>query len=249
MRLYENDTITVFFGDKSTSVYPDQVRGKLFKNLGQTEENIKKIRESLPPTLETIVAAHQVHGISGFTVTDADKELPFFTEEGDYLVTALPNMGLAVATADCLPIVFYDPVQRVIAVVHAGWRGLVGGVVEQALEDLLKLKGSIMADVRCLVGPAARVCCYEVGQDFVEQAGSILNLVRRPLLQNTIECRYNKYFFDTALFLRLLLYENGLRDGFFDTSYNECTICEERCCSYRREKMSPLRQLTVVSLK
>ena len=248
MKQYENNTVIVFFGDKNTSVYPDQVRGEFFKELKHTEKSLKNINQFFFTSLETIVTAHQVHGVSGFTVADAYKELPFFVKEGDYLVTALSNVGLAVATADCLSIVLYDPVQHVVAVIHAGWRGLVSGVVDQALEDLLKLKGSALSDVRCLVGPAARVCCYEVSADFFEKA-SILNIVRRSFINKTIEFRYEKYFFDAIRFLQLILFEKGFCDDSFDISYSECTICDENYCSYRREKMSPLRQLTVVSLK
>lgn len=246
MKLYEDKSVIVFFGDRSTCIDPSLVRGQFFKTLVE-QAPFKEICDFLPFEVKTLITAHQTHGTSGFTITNSSN-LPFFTQEGDYLLTDLPEIALAVATADCLPVVLYDPVKKVAVVVHAGWRGLVGGVVEQALKNLLILKGSVITDIRCLVGPAAQVCCYEVSQDFCEQARCIYP-DRQKLLQKTIQKIDDKFFFDTQSFLREILLERGFLEGFFGTSYSECTICKGDYCSYRREKMSPLRQLTVVSLK
>jgi len=80
----------------------------------------------------------------------------------DALVTVLPDRPLVVLAADCLPIVLAGP--TVIAAVHAGWRGLVAGVIRSAVEAMVAL-GDDPRDVRAVVGPGIGPCCYEVGED------------------------------------------------------------------------------------
>ncbi len=78
----------------------------------------------------------------------------------DALWTDQPGIALAVLVADCVPILLADPVRRRVAVVHAGWRGLVGGIVEKAAE-VFQEPASMVA----LAGPSIGPCCYQVGED------------------------------------------------------------------------------------
>lgn len=107
----------------------------------------------------------QVHGTTvtrvtaadrGRGATDPDATIP----DTDALWTDEPGAGLAVLVADCVPIVMADPVARRIAVVHAGWRGLVGGVIEAAA-GAFDDPGRIIA----LAGPSIGPCCYTVGEE------------------------------------------------------------------------------------
>jgi len=247
MKLYRNERLTIFFGDARTAVHPDMVRGKYVEEVFLSNQAFAKIKETIP-SLTTLVVAHQVHGTQGIMVTDENAKIPLFTRESDYVVTALPGVGLGVATADCMPVILYDCVQRVAAAVHAGWRGLVSGVVENALDTLKANYGTKIADVICLVGPSARACCYEVGKDFAAQA-TAMNRDSEKALEFAINRRGGREFFDNERFLRYSMLHYGLPDGNMDFSWSACTICNKLYCSYRREKMSPLRQLTIVSLK
>ncbi len=85
---------------------------------------------------------------------------------GDALVTRRPGLALAVVSADCVPVVVGGGGR--LAVLHAGWRGIVAGVVARAVERL----GGEAAALRAWVGPAIGPCCYEVGADVAERVAA-----------------------------------------------------------------------------
>lgn len=89
--------------------------------------------------------------------------------QGDALVTALRGVRLSIRTADCVPLLFADPVQRVVAAVHAGWRGTVQQISSRAVERMLSEYGSAASDIRAAIGPAIGACCYEVNEDVAMQ--------------------------------------------------------------------------------
>lgn len=80
-------------------------------------------------------------------------------------LTALPEVLLAVSVADCVPVTLVDPERRVVAAVHAGWRGVAGGIVEEALRMLAEVHGSRPDSLLVHLGPAICGRCYEVGPE------------------------------------------------------------------------------------
>ena len=87
----------------------------------------------------------------------------------DGLVTATPRTRLAVKTADCLPILLADPRAKVVAAVHAGWRGSAAGIAMRGVEAMARLHGSRPEDIRAAFGPSIGVCCFEVGPEVAKQ--------------------------------------------------------------------------------
>lgn len=85
----------------------------------------------------------------------------------DALVSDTPHVLLTVKTADCVPILIGDPVTRAFAAVHAGWRGTSSSIIRQAIDQMEREYGSRGANLRAAIGPAANVCCYEVGSDVI----------------------------------------------------------------------------------
>jgi YfiH family protein len=83
------------------------------------------------------------------------------------MVTATPGLGLAILTADCQPVLFADPVARVIGAAHAGWRGAQGGVLEATVEAMVAL-GAKRANIAATIGPTISQKAYEVGPEFFE---------------------------------------------------------------------------------
>lgn len=113
-----------------------------------------------------IVGMTQVHGSSVITVElGSVPELP----EADALVTNEPGVVLTGVTADCVPIVLMT--EGGVGVIHAGWRGLAVGVIQQAVSALAEVTGSSPDRVVGFVGPSASYCCYEVGDEVIEQIG------------------------------------------------------------------------------
>jgi polyphenol oxidase len=85
----------------------------------------------------------------------------------DALVSDTPRILLAVKTADCVPVLIGDSTSGAFAAVHAGWRGTSTSIVRRAIEQLRQEYGARAADLRAAIGPAANVCCYEVGSEVI----------------------------------------------------------------------------------
>jgi hypothetical protein len=84
---------------------------------------------------------------------------------GDGLVTANPGILLAVLTADCLPIIVVDTKRHAVGVFHAGWRGTVKRIVEKGVGEMRRHFGSRPSNLKAVIGPGIRGCCYQVGTE------------------------------------------------------------------------------------
>jgi YfiH family protein len=135
--------------------------------------NRRTVYTALGRKLKEPVVGEQVHGTAAKTVGELHAGARWeATEtslaETDALVTATRRLPLVTLVADCLPIALVDPGRQVGAVVHAGWRGLSGGVIENALAAMDHTWGSDAADVVAWIGPGIGACCYEVGPEVAE---------------------------------------------------------------------------------
>ena len=113
----------------------------------------------------------QVHGTTIVVVdahTPMDKELVRQTVEADAVITREKGMWIGVQTADCVPVLLYDPVQGVAAAVHAGWRGTVKHIVGLTLQKMRDEMGCLMQDVYAMVGPSISPEAYEVGEEVAD---------------------------------------------------------------------------------
>ena len=88
---------------------------------------------------------------------------------GDAMVTATPGLALVVKTADCPPILLLDPAARAVGIVHAGWRGTVHRITEKTVGTMRAHYGADPSRMRAVIGPGIRVCCYQVGEEVLEQ--------------------------------------------------------------------------------
>jgi YfiH family protein len=114
-----------------------------------------------------LVMTSQVHGASVVEVGADDRPEDWAGVEADGLVTVGPAV-VAVRTADCLPVLMSHPATGVVAAVHAGWRGLVRGVIEQAAQTLCSRAACRPEELVVALGPAIGPCCFEVGDDVAE---------------------------------------------------------------------------------
>ena len=86
----------------------------------------------------------------------------------DGFVSDTPGVFVAVKTADCQPILFADPVNRVIGACHAGWRGTMKGIAKNTVSEMVKL-GAKTENIVAALGPCIKPCCFEVKEDFVAE--------------------------------------------------------------------------------
>ncbi len=94
---------------------------------------------------------------------------PWNPPEADGLISAESGVLLAILTADCIPVLVADPVRRVVAAFHAGWRGTVARVVELGVARIVADFGSNPADLQAAIGPGIGACCYTVGAEVHER--------------------------------------------------------------------------------
>jgi len=181
----------------------------------------------------------QVHGTRMVEVGPPDDpRLP--PRQGDGLLTARRGVILTVASADCVPVVLFDPEHSAGAVLHAGWRGTRSRIAREGVEALHRRFGSRPESLRALLGPAIGRCCYRVGEEVVEEfsaAGySLDSLFHRE--------EGNGAHLDLSGANRLDLCDAGV-DSASIQSVGWCTHCLAGLFpSYRREGSGTSRILT-----
>lgn len=113
-----------------------------------------------------LLTLKQVHGTHVIQVTEIwDQE-----KEGDGLVTAVKGIALGILTADCGPVLFYDPEAEIIGACHAGWRGARGGILQATIKAMEAL-GANRARIYATLGPTIQQKNYEVGPEFPDLIG------------------------------------------------------------------------------
>ncbi|MBO4557900.1 MAG: laccase domain-containing protein [Bacteroidales bacterium] len=115
-----------------------------------------------------VIQGHQVHE-SKVAVIDRPGLTREELEGYDAFITALPGVAIGVRTADCVPVLLYDPAAQVVAAVHAGWKGTVLHIVCRAIEVMAAQFGCRAADMRAVIGPSIGPDSFQVGQDVVDR--------------------------------------------------------------------------------
>jgi YfiH family protein len=196
---------------------------------GERHEHAASVRERLREELglRRLCAGPQVHGALVQRVRThertGEEAVP---TEADGHATALGGVGVMVLAADCLPVALGAP--GVVAMLHAGWRGLAAGVLEEGVRALSELGAGEL--IGAVIGPGAGVCCYEVGPDVHDVFAG----------DHREGCNLN---------LRAIAREKLLAAGVASVrDVDSCTICDERFFSHRREGARAGRQAGVAWL-
>jgi purine-nucleoside/S-methyl-5'-thioadenosine phosphorylase / adenosine deaminase len=129
-------------------------------------ENRARMAKHLGVAPDRFLTCYQIHSPEVVVA-----ETPWPSNErprADAIVTRTPNLAIGVSTADCGPVLLADPEARVIGAAHAGWRGALTGVIEQAVATMEKL-GAKRERIVAAAGPMIRQPNYEVGQDLIDR--------------------------------------------------------------------------------
>jgi YfiH family protein len=189
------------------------------------------------------VSPLQVHGDHVHVVSDVtdrgwevlDRDL-----QADALVTDRPGVVLTILTADCVPILLYDPVHRAIGAVHAGWRGTRQEITPKTVRKMGELYGTDPADLIVGIGPAIGGCCYEVGAEVAEHFTDYPESVH--------EKGGGKYLLDTKQINAAQLVALGIPAEQIEIS-PICTMCDhERFFSYRAHPGETGRFMSCIAL-
>ncbi len=176
-----------------------------------------------PPSL---AIQRQVHGTHVRTVGLATPGLGATSPQdamgdGDGLITNVVGLPLAVTVADCVPILLFEPHAGVVAALHAGREGTVGGIATEGIRQMVSVFGADPGAILAVIGPSAGPCCYEVSPEMRDECGEQGVVTRGRHL-------------DLWQSNRAQLLGGGVKDAHI-TVTKECTICTERYYSYRRQ--------------
>ena len=200
--------------------------------VGDKPENVERNRSLLAKALggKTLAYLRQVH--SDMVMVwgdDADSRALFEQDtapEGDAMVTDSEGVHLVIQTADCQAVLLYDPVLRVVANVHSGWRGSVANIAGKTVAEMKRAFGCNPAHIRAGVGPSLGPCCSE----FVNYENEI------P--EHLWKYQAKEFFFDFWAITRDQLTEQGVLPENVETG-GVCTRCStDLFFSYRKEKVT-----------
>jgi YfiH family protein len=182
---------------------------------GAVIANRAKLGAALGDMRRPRVFPRQVHGTDVHVVKDLPRpgDPP---PEADALITNRMDVFIGVTVADCVPVLFYDPIRRAVGAAHAGWRGLEAGVLRNTVEAMQREYGIVAATLQAAIGPHIGVCCYEVSEDVAGRFEGILKAVRHD--------KEGRLYVDLGRVARAQLSEAGLNPDYVSTSA-PCTSC------------------------
>jgi len=161
--------------------------------------------------------------------------------EADILIATEAGCPVAVRTADCLPVLLADPVNGIVAAVHAGWRGTASRIVVRAVE-LMLANGACTDSIRASLGPCIGPCCFEIGEDTATMLAASAQGADMAIRRDT------RPHADLTAINSMQLLEAGVTANRIE-NLHQCTACRtDRFYSYRREHGKTGRHLAVVAL-
>lgn len=178
---------------------------------------------------DRIVTAGLVHG-SSIAIVGEDA-VGVVIQNMDGLVTTSKNIFLSVTGADCFPVYFFDPVTSAVGIAHAGWRGILGGIVPNTIRAMTTHIGSHARDILVGIGPGIGVCHYEIRSEHRERYKDYPDFVKE---------REGRYFADLAGIISKQLTDAGIEQSRIEDC-GTCTYHDENYFSARRDKSEPLQ--------
>lgn len=246
------------YGKKITHAYTlgiDKNYRTVSKNGNMTEEERKKVRENFKQLCEEIGAdVSKIVGSNQFHTDHVEcvENLISFNEKQiqvDGICTNREGILLSTINADCILLLFYDPVKNVVANTHSGWRGTLQRISVKTVNKMKEKYGSNPKDIICCFCPSIRKCHFEVEKDVKE------------MFENEFKTLYNineiieekvpnlKWNIDTVQINKIILQEAGLKpENIVDSQI--CSVCNKDLIhSFRVEKEGYGVETAVIGLK
>ena len=218
---------------KLFSPYPEIVFGFSTKKDGdmswkdgnlKTRRNRELFFKKLGINLENVISMYQPHGNRVEIVSAKEKGKKI--EGIDGMVTGEKGVFLQVAVADCVPIFFYDPIGKNVAIAHAGWKGIVKNIVHETVKAMVEI-GSKPKDIIVFLGPSIKQSCYDVPAEryaLFKKWGS-----------RVARARNGKYYLDLPGIIASQLKKTGILEKNLEVS-PICVSCDKDFYSNHRDK-------------
>ena len=196
-----------------------------YDNKTKIKNNFNIVANYFDLPIKNIITLQQTHSNKVLTIShEKHKELPLYF---DGIVTNRKNLILGILTADCAPVLFFDPINNIIGASHVGWRGALNGILENTLYAMKNL-GSRSKDIRCAVGPCIGHDSYEVGLDFYNNF-----LKENNLNKKFFESKNKaKYRFSLRKYITNKLTNLNVKD--IDSIRIDTFKYDDMCFSYRK---------------
>ncbi len=205
-------------------------------NVGDSKINVDKNRKlvlQIPGigSSKNIYSAKQVHGDSIIVIDKKFSSKQSVIVEADCLVTSMPDTAVMVMGADCNLMLIADTRNRVVAAVHAGWKGTLAGILKKTITFLKEKYTTRPKDLSIYFGPSIRKCCYRVNTDILERFKD------RFGNWDFYHKEKGEIFLDLVKLNKMFLKNSGVGgEKIFDCM--ECTSCSRSYFSYRRNKIT-----------
>ena len=202
-------------------------------------ENVRRMAKAIGVNAEDFTYTQQMHTTNVAVVREEDKGRQFLNTDG--LITDVPGICLVTFYADCVPLYFVDPVKRVIALSHSGWRGTVKRMGLVTIEKMKETFGCEPENIVAAIGPSICQDCYEVSEDVIDEFKKVFDAGQYEELFYEKENR--KFQLNLWKANEIILTEAGIRRENLAVT-NVCTHCNpellfsHRSCGTKRGNLS-----------
>ncbi len=229
----QKDQASPYLG--SLALHTDENPNEILQNRQQIQEQYPQMK---------FVVADQTHS-ANIQVVERAENIGWETQETaiadcDALLSNQEGVMLTILTADCVPILLFDPIQKVVGAVHAGWNGTKKEILSKTIQKMQERFGSKPQDIIAGIAPSIGRCCYEVGEDVAKNFFEDRNAMDRV---------GEKYMLDLPYINQQQLLKAGLKAENIELS-GICTACDvEYYFSYRQEQGCSGRFMSIIGLK
>lgn len=213
--------------------------------------NFERMAAALNVSVCNMVMTQQTHTTNVMIVKESDRGKGVVKERDytdiDGLITDIPGICLVSLYADCVPLMFLDPVKKVVATSHSGWRGTVGRMGQVTVEKMCREFGCDPHNILAAIGPSICQSCYEVSEDVIDQ-------FRNAFVEEQYDSLFyrkenGKYQLDLWKANEIILLESGIEKSHLAVN-NLCTCCNsEHLFSHRASAGKRGNLAAFISLK
>ena len=192
-------------GGKSKKIYKSLNCGPGSKDKpSDVKKNLQIVKNRIKSTAKNVFLLHQIHSNKFIYI---DKKSKFKSKpKADAVITNQKNTPIGVLTADCVPILICDEKKKLVAAIHAGWKGAFSNIISKVVKFMIK-KGSSARNITAAVGPAISVKNYEVKEDFKKK---FINKDKKN--KKFFKIKYKKHYFDLPKYVKSCLLKNKIKN-------------------------------------
>ncbi len=204
------------------------------------KSNINILCKECNIDINKVKAVSQYHTNNIVNVTSKDMYTTDLVADG--LITDIQDLYLSVYCADCTPVMYYDIKNKVVGILHSGWKGTMRGINSTMLNMFKEKYNSNMSDIIVGIGPHAQRCCYEVKHDFIYTMKNETDINKYLVYNN------KKIFFNHKKMIIDILLNHGIKNDNIEVS-DKCTMCEKHeFFSYRLSGKGIGNQLNIIGM-